>query len=983
MYTNFPLTLIFVYLFFFPLFLLKYSLFFFYFILDCGIGETNTRHMFAASAKSSTAGVTSTNIYKCNHCDFLAENKFEITQHLASMHSQSSDSDFQTIPTNMNARWSTDEMNLLAGVGRAVDTSTPTPTEKEDDIKSERMDADNSEEDFNMSTNDMDATENVDGGNDFTVLCPLCQDPFGDKKSLEKHVMTIHSVNSDGLARLLNLVDTSHWLNSNNGSSGSSSISGAASMTATNKIGKSPGSSASSCADSSDIECVTCGTSLKSMSELFMHANESQHFQLTGGNSECMCILRMCQQQFASITGMLSHFKDCHMNNAVISERHVYKYRCKLCSLAFKTQEKLNSHSMYHTMREATKCNLCSRNFRSSASFQKHMEQFHPGNSAGVISTSSPITSPNLNKSNEYDDYPIAGSPASSTRQDESEMIDMPRSSSVAADDQSSISTEIISETNELDEILNSQQMAEEGYNDPMRKFKCTKCKVAFTHQSYLQQHYKSNLHRRNADKMSNYPLEKYLDPNRPFKCETCRESFTQKNILLVHYNSVSHLHKKKQNESNTPSTSPTIAAANASSSSCGVEYDRRSVEFDRKSADFDRRSVEFNESEGEMQKRKCNPDNNYDSPKKRYKCDICKLAYAQGSTLDIHMRSVKHQTQACRQQEQQQLQQIQSQLQQQQQTSPNNSQFSSVSPTPSNLSGTGNVDLNETAINAMKAANSPKINHPIYKTLLENFGFDLVKQYNEINKNQGADAAQRLVANPALSSFLLNEAALNANANANLAQTLNAGNLNTPNSTGGTEKYFCRHCKKTFTNVFVLKSHCEEVHNEKVPQEYTDKFTEKFKNMWMDSGDAGNVDGPDTEILDFSAKKPPTDLSKVKSETNSAQSLRAPTPPLLGKLAEQSQQALQLEHLSQQLNIDPATLAQKMMEQNLASAATNFPQAFGMAGGLQGLQSLQGLQNLQGLPGNRKIYLQPRFIYDLYSISIFHIMHFIYYFRC
>lgn len=902
--------------------------------------------MFSALAKG--AGASTTDIYKCNHCDLLAENKFEITQHLSTMHPQSSEYDFQIISPNANSRWSSDDVNLLSAAGQSA---TPKPTDKDDDIKSERMDAENSEDDFNMGANDMDAIDsmNTDTG-DFSVLCPLCQDPFVDKKSLEKHVMTIHYVNSDGIARLLNLVDTSHWLNSNNGNSGSASTGNATMMTATNKIGKSPGSSASSCADSSDIECVTCGTTFKSMSDLIVHAKESQHFQLTGSQNECMCILRVCQQQFASISGMLNHFKDCHMN-AVISERHVYKYRCKLCSLAFKTQEKLNVHSLYHTMRDATKCHVCTRSFRTVASLQKHIEQFHQGNNAGVISSSSPITSPNLDKSNEYDDYPNAASPASSTKQDDSEMMEMQRSSSVAADDQSSISTEMISETTDLDEYLNSQAIAEEGYNDPMRKFKCTKCKMGFTHQSYLQQHYKSNLHRRNSDKMSNYPLEKYLDPNRPFKCETCRESFTQKNILLVHYNSVSHLHKKKQSESVTPSTSPTIAATNASTS--GVEFDRRSVEFDRKSVEFDRKSIEFTENDGDLQKRKCSPDNDYDSPKKRFKCDICKVAYAQGSTLDIHMRSVLHQTRACRLQEQQQLQQFQSQLQQQQQTSPNNSQFSSVSPTPSNLSGTGNADLNDSAVNALKAANSPKFQNPIYKTLLENFGFDIVKQFNEINKNQGGDAAQRLAANPALSSFLLNEAAMNPTVN--LAQTMGGANLNAPNSGNADklqEKYFCRHCKKTFSSVFVLKSHCEEVHNEKVPLEFLEKFAEKFKNYYLEGGDAemSNVDGSDNEILDFSAKKSIADASKVKAETNLPQPLAA-SSPALNKLAEQSQQVLQLEHLSQQLNIDPATLAQKMMEQNLAAAA-NFPQAFGMPGGLQGLQGLQNLQNLQGLPG-------------------------------
>ena len=38
-----------------------------------------------------------------------------------------------------------------------------------------------------------------------------------------------------------------------------------------------------------------------------------------------------------------------------ISEKHVYKYRCSQCSLAFKTQEKLETHSQYHLIRDTTK----------------------------------------------------------------------------------------------------------------------------------------------------------------------------------------------------------------------------------------------------------------------------------------------------------------------------------------------------------------------------------------------------------------------------------------------------------------------------------------------------------------------------------------------------------------------------------------------------------------------------------------------------
>lgn len=42
-------------------------------------------------------------------------------------------------------------------------------------------------------------------------------------------------------------------------------------------------------------------------------------------------------------------------------------------------------------------------------------------------------------------------------------------------------------------------------------------------------------------------------------------------------------------------------------------------------------------------------PDSQIDQDKKPYKCNICKVAYSQGSTLDIHMRSVLHQTRASK----------------------------------------------------------------------------------------------------------------------------------------------------------------------------------------------------------------------------------------------------------------------------------------------------------------------------------------------
>ncbi|KAM5235728.1 zinc finger homeobox protein 2 [Ctenodactylus gundi] len=100
--------------------------------------------------------------------------------------------------------------------------------------------------------------------------------------------------------------------------------------------------------------------------------------------------------------------------------------------------------------------------------------------------------------------------------------------------------------------------------------------------------------------KTTNFALDKFLDPARPYKCTVCKESFTQKNILLVHYNSVSHLHKMKK------------AAIDPSGPSRGEAGA---------------------------------PPTTTTTTDKPFKCTVCRVSYNQSSTLEIHMRSVLHQT--------------------------------------------------------------------------------------------------------------------------------------------------------------------------------------------------------------------------------------------------------------------------------------------------------------------------------------------------
>ena len=189
-----------------------------------------------------------------------------------------------------------------------------------------------------------------------------------------------------------------------------------------------------------------------------------------------------------------------------------------------------------------------------------------------------------------------------------------------------SMDTDEHEQGNTVEDYLNSQSMAENNYSDPDRKYKCHRCKVAFTRQSYLTSHNKTLLHRK-GEKMS-YPMEKYLDPNRPFKCDICKESFTQKNILLVHYNSVSHLHKLKQeqqkNRNNTSSNNN-----NASSSAINATI--------------------TNNNNNQVANDSASNDASSPDEKKPYKCNICRVSFSLSSTLDIHVRSVLHQTRASK----------------------------------------------------------------------------------------------------------------------------------------------------------------------------------------------------------------------------------------------------------------------------------------------------------------------------------------------
>ena len=205
-----------------------------------------------------------------------------------------------------------------------------------------------SESNDNFAEGNQDDDGNTSDLPNPSFRCPLCQENYPNYTALETHVMHIHSVNSEGLQRLLMLMEGSHWLNNNNNNNSSNN-----NDNCQGNSSPSPGSVSDEEINESRKENEEENSSIAGSSKNVSDTNPKTSSPLTFNNDGIQ----------ASI--------------GTISERHVYKYRCSHCSLAFKTSEKLALHSQYHAIRDSTKCRLCSRSFRSIQALLKHVETGH------------------------------------------------------------------------------------------------------------------------------------------------------------------------------------------------------------------------------------------------------------------------------------------------------------------------------------------------------------------------------------------------------------------------------------------------------------------------------------------------------------------------------------------------------------------------------------------------------------------------------
>ncbi|XP_071393726.1 zinc finger homeobox protein 3-like [Centroberyx affinis] len=266
------------------------------------------------------------------------------------------------------------------------------------------------------------------------------------------------------------------------------------------------------------------------------------------------------------------------------SDRHGYRFRCSRCSLAFPTQEKLQLHWQYHAMRAATECPLCSRRCRSQEALQRHMQNTH--SQLEHTQGQNTLLLPHTIQTN-------LDQSLSSVQQDISLSPQVGQEAGEGEDEEmeeeEALGIEEKEEQREEGKIEEKDMVGEvDGVEEDLMEPERGPQEETGSEPS-------SSFH---VKKGSNPTMDRYLDPSRPYKCTICSESFTQKTILLVHYNSVSHLHRARRA---LQDSGPGLAAPEAPRG----------------------------------------PD------PRPYRCRLCGVGYSQSSTLDIHLRSVLHQTRA------------------------------------------------------------------------------------------------------------------------------------------------------------------------------------------------------------------------------------------------------------------------------------------------------------------------------------------------
>merc|ERR1719410_2698032 len=135
-----------------------------------------------------------------------------------------------------------------------------------------------------------------------TIKCPLCQEGFKSKDTLEEHAMQLHSINAEGLQRLMMLMQGSHWLNSMKKTDREEEGDAGDRETKTPEVERSPSGQVDKFSDPGrPYKCEVCRESFTQKSILLVHYNSVGHLRN---------LKKKMQEQNENSEGNTSHESD-------------------------------------------------------------------------------------------------------------------------------------------------------------------------------------------------------------------------------------------------------------------------------------------------------------------------------------------------------------------------------------------------------------------------------------------------------------------------------------------------------------------------------------------------------------------------------------------------------------------------------------------------------------------------------------------------
>ncbi|XGW19839.1 hypothetical protein V3C99_003570 [Haemonchus contortus] len=392
------------------------------------------------------------------------------------------------------------------------------------------------------------------------------------------------------------------------------------------------------------LVCVVCGCySSDDLDEMISHADKDRSrpshgdISMSGGVFRChLCPyhtnlkanfqLHTRTDKHLQRVQMVNHIREgstassalCRIGNA----KTIFQVLCRPCQELLPSASSLRDHceSVAHrtNLRQAIthyKCRLCS--------FDTPHKQDAIGHMTCHEASTWPRNTIDFNATTMSDDAAYACASCGFTTKDASMLEEHARSHEEGeqcplCSDRTLKLTEHLIQEHKIAESAVERLLAvhrPEPSNSGNFTYRCAQCTMAFRSENALRSH--SILHLfaptqrcslcqkmcANDDELKTHMESDHPQDDETARCDLCAETFSSRTALIAHINSVRHLHRaKKQLEAQgTVDLSSQVLAALQNPSSPGE--------------------------------------------KKPFRCNVCKIGYGQGATLDIHLRSVAHQS--------------------------------------------------------------------------------------------------------------------------------------------------------------------------------------------------------------------------------------------------------------------------------------------------------------------------------------------------